>query len=318
MNTLVAVKTSCWQSMPMLTIPIKTLFLAGSLLLLTACASAPPAAQNQQAETEDLAMFSSAAMQLGGLYGSDEVLVILDIDNTLLAMEQDLGSDQWYYWQKLLAKEDPCSGKLVNGRYKVQGAVFFASAMRPTQPNAAEQVKRMQDAGLTVIAVTSRGAEYRLQTFRELRRNDFSFWSSALPPQAGFPEDFVPDGGSRPARYEEGVFLTSGQHKGDMIKALLAKTGTAPPKVIIMADDKQANLQAVMEAFEGSGTAVHAWRYTGEDDNVAAFNAQEAADQWHAVKPALMKLELIFGTDNFDLLPSVVREGCGVMPEDRE
>jgi hypothetical protein len=280
------------------------------LMFLTACASIPPA-QNQQAETEDLAMFSSAAMQLGGLYGNDEVLVVLDIDNTLLAMEQGLGSDQWYYWQMDLAGDDPCSADLVSNRFRVQGALLYASAMRPTQPDAAQQVKHMQDAGLKVITVTSRGTAYRLQTFRELRRNAFSFWSSALPPQQGFPDDFVPEGGSRPARYEEGVFLTSGQHKGDMIKALLTKTGTAPPKVIIMADDKQENLQAVMEAFEGSGTAVHAWRYSREDANVAAFNSEEAAAQWNAVKPALMKIELIFGTDNFDLPAQVVREGCG-------
>jgi len=288
-----------------------------SVLLLAACASLPPA-QNQQVETEDLAMFTSAAMQLGGLYGNDKVLVVLDIDNTLLAMEQGLGSDQWYYWQKALAEEDPCSGKLVNGRFAVQGAVFFASAMRPTQPDAAQQVGRMQDGGLTVIAVTSRGSDYRLQTFRELRRNGFSFWSSALPPQKGFPENFVPEGGTRPARYEEGVFLTAGQHKGDMIKALLAKTGTPAPKVIIMVDDKQSNLQDVMEAFKGSGTAVHAWRYTREDKYVAAFDAQEAAAQWNAIRPALVKIEQIFGPDNFDLPPHVAREGCGVMPESRE
>jgi hypothetical protein len=302
----------------------KTLLLAASALLLSACASTPtgPAtsvrAQNLLAATDDLAMVADEAMQMGELHGKDKTLVVLDIDNTLLAMEQGLGSDQWYYWQKALAKEDPCNGKLVNGRFAVQGAVFFASAMRPTQPDAAEQVRRMQDAGLTVIAVTSRGTGYRLQTFRELRRNGFSFWSSALPPQQGFPDDFVPPGGERPARYEEGVLLTSGQNKGDMIKALLAKTDTALPKVIIMTDDKQSNLKDVMAAFAGSDTAVHAWRYSREDDNVAAFDAQEAADTWNAVKPALIKLERIFGPDNFDLPPDVVREGCGVMPEGRE
>ena len=30
-----------------------------------------------------------------------------------------------------------------------------------------------------------------------------------------------------------------------------------------MADDKEENLLAVMEAFEGSGTAVHAWARLG-------------------------------------------------------
>jgi phosphoserine phosphatase len=303
---------------------MKAQFLALTALLLTACASAPtdsaspPPPQNLRVETDDLAMVSDMAAQMAGMYGKQDVLVVLDMDNTLLAMEQDLGSDQWYYWQKALARDNPCSGKLLSGRFAVQGALFYASAMRPTQPDAAEQVKRMQDAGLRVIVVTSRGPEYRLQTFRELRRNGFSFWGSALPPQQGYAEDFVPEGGERPARYEEGVFLTSGQDKGDMIRALLTKTGTTPPKVIIMADDKQSNLDDMMKAFSGSGTAVHGWRYTREDDTVAAFNAQQAADTWNAVKPALIKIERIFGTDNFDLPPDVIREGCGVMPEERE
>ena len=238
---------------------------------------------------------------------------MFDIDNTLLAMEQGLGSDQWYYWQKDLAKEDPCSGDLVSNRFSVQGAVYFASAMRPTQADAAQQIRRLQDAGLTVIALTSRGPDYSLQTFRELRRNDISFWTGALPPKRGYPGPFFPGGGTRAALYQDGVFLTAGQHKGDMLKALLDKTGTGSPTVVVMADDKAENLRAVMETFEGSGTAVHAWRYSREDANVASLDTREAAAQWDAVKPALMKIEQIFGPDNFDLPAQVVREGCGVM-----
>ena len=43
--------------------------------------------------------------------------------------------------------------------------------MRPTQPDAAQLVQRLQDDGLNVIALTSRGPDFRLATFRELRRN---------------------------------------------------------------------------------------------------------------------------------------------------
>ena len=280
--------------------------------MIVACASVPPA-QNLLAETDDLTMVTKTALQLADRYGQGQVLVVFDIDNTLLAMEQGLGSDQWYYWQKDLAKDNPCSGDLVNSRFSVQGAIFFASAMRLTQADAAEQIKRLQDAGLTVIALTSRGPDYGLQTFRELRRNGISFWPGALPPKRGYPGLFVPEGGTRAALYQDGVFLTAGQHKGDMLKALLDKTGAGAPAVIIMVDDKAENLQTVMETFEGSGTAVHAWRYSREDSNVAMLDTREAAAQWNAVRPALMKIEQIFGPDNFDLPAQVVREGCGVM-----
>jgi len=309
---LIADRGLRWQSSRMLHPALKTAVLAAVLSILTACASVPPG-QNLLLETDDLAMVTNSALDLAGRYGRDRVLVVFDIDNTLLAMEQGLGSDQWYYWQKDLEEKDPCSGNRVNDRFKVQGALYFASAMRPTQPDAAEQVRRLQEAGLSVIAVTSRGPDYSLQTFRELRRNGISFWPGALPPRRGYPELFTPEGGSRDARYEDGVFLTAGQHKGDMLRALLDKTGTSALAVIVMADDKAENLHAVMKAFEGSGTAIHAWRYSREDANVAALDTQEAAAQWDAVRPALMKIEQIFGRDNFNLPPPLVREGCDSM-----
>ena len=282
--------------------------------LLSACTSGPQpspvAPQNLLAKTDDLAMVSDTALQLAERHGRDRVLVVFDIDNTLLAMEQGLGSDQWYYWQKDLAAEDPCSTLRVQDLLKAQGALFYASAMRPTQPDAALQVSRLQDAGLTVIALTSRGPEFDLQTFRELRRNGISFWPSALPPARGFPARFIPEGGKREALYQEGVFLTAGQHKGAMLKALLDKTGAASPAVIVLADDKAENPQVMMETFKGSGTAVHAWRYSREDANVAALDRQQAAAQWEAVEPALMTIEEVFGPDNFDLPEPMVREGC--------
>jgi len=79
-----------------------------------------------------------------------------------------------------------------------------------------------------------------------------------------------------------------------------------------MADDKAENLQAVMETFEGSGIWVHAWRYSGEDINVAALNIPEAAAQWNAARPALMTIEEVFGPDNFELAPPSARKGCPV------
>ncbi len=293
--------------------PISRIFLAATLLLLTACVTAPPPIpQNLKAETDDLAMVSDWAIQMADDHGTQNVLVVFDIDNTLLAMEQGLGSDQWYYWQKDLGQQDPCSPQLVADRFQVQGAVYYASAMRATQPDAGKQVGRIQDKGIQAIAVTSRGSDYRLQTFRELRRQDISFWPTAIPPQRGWPEPFVPEGGSRPALYEDGVFLTAGQHKGDMLKALLDKSGVEHPSIIVMVDDKAENLEAVMETFTGTGTWVHAWRYTREDANVAAFDAAEAASQWDTLRPALEVIEQVLGPDNYALPEKVVRAECQI------
>jgi hypothetical protein len=77
-----------------------------------------------------------------------------------------------------------------------------------------------------------------------------------------------------------------------------------------VADDKESNLRDMQTAFSWSGTAVHGWRYSGEDAAVNAFDATAAATQWNAVRPALLQLESTFGPDNFSLPAQRVRAGC--------
>ena len=279
--------------------------------LVAACASVPPKVpQNLKAATDDLGMVADWALSMAADHGAENVLVVLDIDNTLLAMEQGLGSDQWYYWQKALADDDPCNPMQVGNRFAVQGAMFHESAMRATQSDAAEQVRRIQDAGITTIALTSRGTDYRLQTFRELRRQDISFWALAIPPRRGWPEDFLPDNGLRPVRYEDGVFLTTGQHKGVMLLELLRRTNTNMPGVVVMVDDKQKNLDDMLESFSAIGVPVRAWRYTGEDELVENFNADESHALWQALEPALKTLQEALGPDHFALPAAEPRAGC--------
>jgi hypothetical protein len=219
---------------------LKAFSLAVSLLAYAGCApvqtpeaDAPPPVQNLLGSTDELQLVTELSINLADLYGGDHVLVVLEIDNTLLTVKQD--------------SECP------------------ESALEPAQADAAQQVRRMQDAGLKVIVMTSRGPGCRMQTLRELSRNDFSFRASAWPPQSGYPEPFLPEGGVRPVTYQDGVFLTAGQDKGLMLKALLEKTSNSVPALIVMVDQKQDNLNAVMKEFSWTGTKVHAWRYTRED-----------------------------------------------------
>ena len=290
-----------------------------ALLIAISCfaCSSPPRVGQAEAPIEsldeatpDLAQVAADALALAGRQGPQNVLVVFDIDNTLLAMEQGLGADQWYDWQKSLADDDPCNPHNVGHRFAVQGALYFASAMRPTQPDAARQVATVQDAGMPVIALTSRGHDYRLQTFRELRRNGFSFAYSGIGPRGGYAEPFIPVEGGRLSRYEDGVFLTAGQHKGEMLNALLQKTGFGLPAAIVVVDDKRKNLDAVVETFSAMGVPVRAWRYSGEDANVAAFDPEQAHAGWMSIEPALRQIQQALGPDNYDLSRAELPEEC--------
>jgi hypothetical protein len=261
-------------------------------------------------ETADLGDVTADALGLAERAGAEHVLMVFDIDNTLLAMEQGLGSDQWHDWQKDLSGEHPCYPQNVGNRFAVQGALYFASAMRPTQADAASQVKTIQQRGIPVIALSSRGTDYRLQTFRELRRSGFSFFSSAIGPPGGYAQAFIPGQDGRLSLYEDGVFLTAGQHKGRMLYALLQKTGTEMPAVIVLADDKQTNLDAVKQTFGALQIPVRAWRYSGEDENVRNFDAGQANDQWQSLEAALRQIQRVLGPDNYDLSSAVKPAEC--------
>lgn len=285
-------------------------------LLISACATnianqqGPIPLQPLERETANLVDVRADISNLVAQAGPENVLVVFDLDNTLLAMEQGLGSDQWYYWQKDLHNNDRCNPDNTGNRFAAQGALFFVSAMRPTQDDAAEQVRAIQGLGAPVIALTSRGMEYQLQTFRELRRNGFSFVFSSIGPPGGYEKPFMPVPDGRFSLYQDGVFMTAGQHKGAMLQALLEKTGTSLPAVVVMVDDKQENLDAIKETLLPLNVTVRNWRYTGEDENVENFNWEMAADQWQALEQPLRQIQRVIGADNYDLDSAGLPEDC--------
>ena len=145
-------------------------------------------------DTDDLAMVVADAKNLAISMGSDQVLVVFDIDNTLLAMEQGLGSDQWYEWQKEQASENPCDERVVHNRLTVQGAMYFASAMRPAQPNAADLVRQILSLRFgmsnsimspsSTIASLNQLCKRRLMLFSRIRSSEVRFQASGSNAQA--------------------------------------------------------------------------------------------------------------------------------------
>jgi len=280
------------------------------LLLVQGCATAPPPQGVELRTTDDLAELRDQAIEAGRRQGNERVLVAFDLDNTLLAMETELGADQWYDWQRSLQQADRCDPRLVPDRLAVQGALFHLGSMRPAQPNAVAVVEDLQARGFTTMVLTARGQDFRLATFRELRRNGLSFRDSAPGPEGGFEESWVPASGSRPVRYEDGAYLLAGQHKGDMLIELIERLGIEPPREVIFADDKRKNVSAVAEALEREGIAGTLFLYTREAERVEAFNGERAEADWRTLAPALLTVQAIMGEANYALPEDQRPEGC--------
>lgn len=188
--------------------------------------SAPPPPQNLLGSTDDLQLVAELSLDLAKTYGGSKILILLEVDDTLL----------------IAADEGPCPGR----------------AMNTLQENAAEQVKRLQDAGLKVMVMSSRAPDCLDRTMMELGDGGFDFSNSSWPPIEGwsaseFPADTV---------YRDGVFLIDGQDPGEMLETLLSTSDAPWPTLVVLADASQDDLNRTMKIFSWKETKVHAWRYT--------------------------------------------------------
>ena len=263
--------------------------------------------------TKDFRDVAAAVDRLADQYGPEHVLLVLDIDNTIMSMNTDLGSDHWFEWQHYLLQNEPDSPYLVantfEGLLEVQGILYNLGHMHPPQPDLPEFIRGVQQRGISTIILTSRGDEFRPATERELARNGYNLNSHALPVKgvpAGLylpydPADPEKDGllakevkllkleEPRPVSYENGIFMTAGQHKGVMLLTLLHNSDR-DIKAIVYADDNVRHVGSVFSSAVDRNLDVASFHYTREDTRVQKFNYGSKDDvtrRWHRLRDTI-------------------------------
>ncbi|MDM3872354.1 DUF2608 domain-containing protein [Porticoccus sp. W117] len=282
--------------------------------------------------------------KLADKYGKENILLVFDIDNTLLAMNQWLGSDQWFVWQYDLLLQDVNHPELFKGINSLpdlldsQRLLYDVSGMSPpeiTQPNI---IKELQDSGFRKILLTSRGPEMRSSTERELVRNGYLFGpNKQFPnsPGAFFPysidslkenqfsvtelfkyrlikkETECQTKDSSLERllslnclippelinYQNGLYMTSGQNKGLMLKILL-ETANKPEeyknKAIVFVDDTLKHVLDVYNTFSMTETELALFHYTHEESEVKDFLRSDKAnlrERWKTLLESIGPLQ---------------------------
>ena len=261
--------------------------------------------------TNTLKDVETKALELGKKLGAKNVLVVFDIDNTIMTMPQDLGSDQWFSWIyddciKGLNPGDHCIVKDMDELLDIQGQIFSLSNMLPTEHLTPSVIKNLQKQGHHVILLTSRGPEFRSVSERALHQNNMSFKESAIGD--GRSGNYLPydvskaslyglsnydittaklKGTGRPVSYMNGVYMTAGQHKGAMLKLLLNQTKSRF-KAIVFADDHSKHTTGMEAIFAKSKIELAAFRYGAIDENVKSF--QQSKERKEAATAGLKKL----------------------------
>lgn len=264
--------------------------------------------------TADFSRVVKTVQELVAKHSSEQVLVVIDIDNTLLAMNQHLGSDQWFNWQSGLLQSDPGSTDLVakdfDSLLDVQGTLFSLSGMHPPQPELPAHVKTIQESGVTTVVLTSRGPGYRDASERELKSNGYDLAKTALridekrglfmpfdperPDAHGLSAQIIESikGRLSPVTYSNGIYMTAGQHKGYMLRSLLARAipnngarhEARAFRAIVFVDDHEKHTTRMHEAFEEFPIDIATFRYSREDGNVSNFHAsskRHVVDDWN-------------------------------------
>ncbi len=217
------------------------------------------------------------ASELAGRYGSSRVLVVFDIDNTLLKARQPLGSDQWFEWQAdAIAKKTPDAVfATFDELLEAQANLYQLSKMSLTQQDLPALVATLKSNGHSIFLLTSRGPNLRNVTERELSRNGLSFGDKTI--MKGIPEDFIEVPFKQKVSFQNGIFMTAGHHKGEAL-AYLVKKSNKSFDAIVFADDLEKHTKRVGETFAASNKPeVVTFRYGHEDANVLNFRNSSKA-----------------------------------------
>jgi len=266
-------------------------------------------------KTDKIELVEAAAMAASATYGSENVLVVFDIDNTLLAAQHPFGSDQWFDWQSKLP--DDSSDKYIKSfddLLRWQGYSYAVGRWMPPDEAIPIVFNRMQKLGFKILVLTSRGPSFAYDTEKELLHNGMNAELSRIGPsdsESSFwkPDDLISEKekadygwtprDSKYVIFQNGIFFSAGiSNKGMILKVILRKFFKNIPKAIVFADDKEKYSLQIEQACGELKIEAKTFWYTKEYCHVEFFN--DAAS-------GLKNLTKV----QFEMLKNVFQSGSG-------
>lgn len=214
-------------------------------------------------------------------HGAENVLLALDVDNTLLYVKSLLGSDQWFNWQQDMIFQDSPSpdrvAKDLGELLRIEGQFYIHAKTEIIDPQISQIINQIQSQKVKVLGLTSRNPGFLFQTLIHLKRHGIDFTKTAIASSDPYLNYMIPyqteedlqkmkinysqlkEKGLKfpfPARaihFAEGSLFTGGQNKGLMLHLYLQKINWTP-KAIIYIDDLEQNIkdyETFMTLFPG-------------------------------------------------------------------
>jgi len=199
---------------------------------------------------------------------SFKTLLVFDIDDTLLTtprfangQRQFFGSDRWYLWQSDTSLSDhAASADQVPCLYDVIAMNYEVGTQEPTEPHLAQTIAALPGDKLLL---TSRNPDYRDATERELKEAGFNLPIVQMLGNATDGKGFRTENGTF-ATYINGIYMTKGGNKGDMLLQLLSQIGLdGYYDAVVLIDDSQNKLEDMQRVLLPKGISFYGLRYEG-------------------------------------------------------
>lgn len=215
---------------------------------LLACASRPgPVARVVRSEVHSWVDVELAVSRVAGPRKRSEILVVADIDRTVMRPVRYAGSEDWYEWQAGIS-----SAKRASCLFTALGILLDLSRMETVEEDVAPVIARLRRAGHPVLFLTARNPSFRWATERELRR--LLLLDDAASPEglarAGWPWLRSVPGLDRSISVSSGVAMVAGQDKGIVLRWILEELELKPAAIVVI-DDKPVNNDAIAAALRG-------------------------------------------------------------------
>lgn len=241
--------------------------------------------------TNDLAVPVGEALAFKAANPEAKILLVFDIDNTLLKMPQSLGGDAWFNDHvRRIARTRDADFENMERLLDAQNFLLEAGTMEPTQQDMASLIGKAVGSDIDIFLLSARSPGLFDATRRELARSGvhypplsvcaFSFCSASgryddgeikagaralgLPFEAGTYRSIL---------VREGIMLTSGQDKGTMLALLLEGIRDRSYDRVFFIDDGRSNIDAVGRS--SYSVPVKAYHYTRWNGGISAADVKK-------------------------------------------
>lgn len=244
--------------------------ICGLVLIFSQLGCVSMTAQAGVTEHKDVKTISYFEQQVQKYTAGEDgkVLVVYDIDDTLLEATSFFGGDTWYNWQRgKPIRTAEGESITIDDADKMQClfnklSVFYAMGnFHLVEKSTAEVFNRLKDKHDTMM-LTSRSPDYRAGTEETLALAGIEFENTSL-----LPRDFAlyykfNDGKStRDVSYANGIVMSTGLNKGRVLQDILARSNRDYAAIFFI-DDSEINIINMKEAWQDADTQVKVFHYT--------------------------------------------------------